>query len=395
MRIIQVTNWHRHGGGSDYIASATTDQLRSQGHYVLLMAHDSRSLDGTLRGRAEAFLRGIYSPRARSEMRDALRAFHPDVVHVHELYPFHSPWILEDCAHAGVPVVMTCHDFRLTCPVATHMREGRHCTRCIRGGAYWCAIRNCRGNRLESMAYAARSTVANVFRLYRDRVSLFVAPSQFVRDQLTAAGFPEERFVVIANTVASVDRPVDPCSGTYIAFAGRIAPEKGIDTLMEAARLTGLPVHVAGGDLPGPVPDTVCARGHLNAKELAAFYSGARLVVVPSRWCEVFGLVAAEAMMHGLPVIAARSGALPELVEDGETGLLFEAGHARELAVKMNALWNSPVLCARLGAEGRRKALELYTASVYGKRLIGAYEMAVNGEQFAAAGQRQGIGATQ
>lgn len=392
MRIIQLTNWHRYGGGSDYIAQATTDLLRARGHYVLLMDHDSRLMHGTFKGKAEAFLRGIYSPRARTEMRETLRSFQPDVVHVHELYPFHSPWVLEDCARYGVPVVMTCHDFRLTCPVATHLHKGRFCDRCARGGAHWCAIKNCRGNVFESLGFAARSTVANLFDLFRAHVALFIAPSYFLRDQLVKSGLPEERFVVIANTVSSVDSPVDPCKGAYIAYAGRIAPEKGVDTLLEAARQTGLPLHIAGGELQTPIPDTVRVLGHLNAKELARFYRGARFVVVPSRWCEVFGLVAAEAMMHGLPVIAARSGALPELVEDGETGLVFEAGNAKDLAIKMTALWNSPMLCSSLGAEGRRKALKLYTADAYCDRLMNAYSSTAKGEHVVDARQHQGIG---
>ncbi|MFA6240245.1 MAG: glycosyltransferase [Candidatus Hydrogenedentales bacterium] len=392
MRIVQITNWHRHGGGSDFIAQTTTELLRSENHYVLLMAHDSRSLQGTLKGKVEAFARGIYSPRARTEMRETIRSFNPDIVHVHELYPFHSPWVLEDCSHSGIPVVMTCHDFRLTCPVATHLHNGKRCDRCARGATYWCAVKNCRGNILESVAYAARSGVANLFRLYKNNVSLFIAPSHFVRDQLVAAGFPEERFVVIANTVASVDEPVDPCKGTYIAYAGRIAPEKGVDTLLEAARLTGLPVHIAGGEMSETIPDTVCVRGHLNPRELARYYRGARFVVVPSRWCEVFGLVAAEAMMHGLPVIAARSGALSELVEDGETGLVFEPGNARDLAVKMAALWNSPMLCGTLGAQGRKKAQELYTPDAHYRRLMSAYRSATSGERVVDARQQQGMG---
>lgn len=397
MRIIQITNWHRFGGGSDFMAQATTDLLKKEGHDVLLLAHDSRTLESSLNGRVSAFCRGIASPKARAEMRDALRAFRPDLVHVHEVYPYHSPWILGDCSRGGVPVVMTCHDFRLTCPVATHLSHGRICMRCAQGGAYWCALKNCRGNLAESVAFAARGAVAHHFRLFRDNVSLFVTPSQFLRDRLVASGYPSERFVVVPNMVEPVGKAVlTPGNGAYMAYAGRMAPEKGIDTLLEAAALCGLPLRIAGGSAPPPgisaVPSSVTFTGFLETQALAAFYHEARFVVVPSRWCEVFGLVAAEAMMHGLPVLAARSGALPELVEDGETGLLFEPGNARDLSDKMTALWNDASLCLALGKRGRERALAQYSSDAYLTRLVSAYRAAIAGDRVKTAREQQEVG---
>ncbi|MCC6485895.1 MAG: glycosyltransferase [Candidatus Hydrogenedentes bacterium] len=396
MRIIQVTNWHRFGGGSDFMARVTTDLLKDEGHDVLLLAHDSRTLDSSLRGRLSAFWRGIASPKARAEVRDALRAFRPDLVHVHEVYPYHSPWILRDCKRVGVPVVMTCHDFRLTCPVATHLSHGRICMRCAKGGTYWCVLKNCRGSVAESVGFAARGAVAHHIRLFRDNVSLFVTPSQFLRDRLVASGYPEERFVVVPNMVEHVAEPVASGDGAYMAYAGRMAPEKGIDTLLEAAALCGLPLRIAGGGAPPlgtrPVSHSVAFVGLLEKDALAAFYREARFVVVPSRWCEVFGLVAAEAMMHGLPVLAARSGALPELVEDGVTGLLFEPGNARDLADKMTGLWHDPSLRVALGRRGREKALAQYSSNVYLTRLVSAYRAAIAGERPETALEQQEAG---
>ena len=378
------------------MAQATTDLLKHEGHEVTLLAHDSRDLQTSLKGRVAAFCRGIASPRARIEMRDALGSVRPDLVHVHEVYPHHSPWILADCRRAGVPVVMTCHDFRLTCPVATHLSHGQVCTRCSGGATYWCAVKNCRGNLAESVGFAARGAVAHHFRLFRDNVSLFVTPSRFLRDKLIEAGYPADRFAVVPNMVEHVEEPIVLGNGSYMAYAGRMAPEKGVDTLLEAAEHCCLPLRIAGGKAAPPgtksVPDSVAFAGFLEKPALAAFYRDARFVVVPSRWCEVFGLVAAEAMMHGLPVLAARSGALPELVEDGVTGLLFEPGNARDLADKMTRLWNDPVLCHALGMRGREKALTQYSASAHFTRLMSAYRAAISGERVETARQQQEVG---
>ncbi|GMU93332.1 MAG: glycosyl transferase [Candidatus Hydrogenedentota bacterium] len=363
------------------MARVTTDLLKARGHEVQLMAHDSRDLEGTFHGKVSAFARGIYSKQARDEMASSLHAFKPDVVHVHELYPHHSPWVLVECRRAGVPVVMTCHDFRLTCPVATHLRKGRACESCANGATYWCALKNCRGNLLESLAYASRSAVANLFRLYRDNVSLFITPSEFLRDRLVYAGYPEERFTVIPNMVGDVSEAADPAEGEYIAYAGRIAPEKGVHTLLEAARRNRLPVRIAGGMnstiKEESAPVNVTWAGHLDAIKLTAFYRGARFLVTPSLWYEAFGLVVAEAMMHGLPVLAAQGGALPELVEHGVTGLLFTPGDSKDLSRKMQALWHDPDLCRRLGHAARIKALRMYSAAPYYARLLTAYQFAV------------------
>jgi glycosyltransferase involved in cell wall biosynthesis len=110
---------------------------------------------------------------------------------------------------------------------------------------------------------------------------------------------------------------------------------------------------------------------------MAAFYQGARFLVVPSMWFEGCPLVVSEAMSHGLPVIASRIGGLPEFVEDGVTGLLFEPGNVAELAEQIRTLWENPDLCRRLGEAGRRKAEREYNEEVYYRSLISIYEQAI------------------
>ncbi|MGH9786943.1 MAG: glycosyltransferase, partial [Terriglobia bacterium] len=96
-----------------------------------------------------------------------------------------------------------------------------------------------------------------------------------------------------------------------------------------------------------------------------------------SMWFETFGLVGAEAMSHGIPVVAARIGALSELVEDGVSGLLFEPGDPRDLAEKVTRLWDDPQLCRRLGQAARQRAMNLWRPQRHFERLISAYEEVV------------------
>jgi glycosyltransferase involved in cell wall biosynthesis len=153
--------------------------------------------------------------------------------------------------------------------------------------------------------------------------------------------------------------------------------------LIEAAKQNiEVPVRIAGdgsaaSELLALSPPNVRFEGHLNPIQLANFYQNARFVVVPSICFESFGLVAAEAMSYGLPVIASKIGGLQEIVEDGVTGLLFEPRNSEELARKMNLLWNNLDLCQEMGQAGRRKVLWEFNEDLYCRKLMTVYETAI------------------
>ena len=382
MKVIQLINLHRFRGGADVMAEESARLLTQNVQEAILLTRDSRELGEGWRGNVRAFINGIYSRSGIRMTAAALREHQPDVVHVHEVYPFFSPWALQECRKAGVPVVMTCHDYRLTCPVATHLCGNDICERCLNNREHWCFLKNCRGKRFESLAYALRSIVARKNRLFLDNVTLYTTPSAFVRRRLTEAHYPADRIHVLPNMVPIPETTTDAASNAYAVYVGRISPEKGIESLLDAQRLSGVPLRIAGdyGSMPDSAanasPD-VSFVGVLDRNTLSDFYRQARFLIFPSVWHETFGLVIAEAMSHGLPVIAARIGAIPEVVDDGVTGLLFEPGNVAELADKMRLLSDDADLCRRLGAAGRTKVLRDYNPDAYYKRLMDIYEEAI------------------
>ena len=117
--------------------------------------------------------------------------------------------------------------------------------------------------------------------------------------------------------------------------------------------------------------------GFLDTQKMAAFYRNARFLVLPSKWFEVCPMVIIEAMSNGLPVIASRIGGIPEIVEDGVTGVLFEPGNSEDLAEKMKLLWENPELCRQMGTAGRKKAIREYGEDVYYRRLMDVYQRAI------------------
>jgi glycosyltransferase involved in cell wall biosynthesis len=383
MKIIQVNNFHRFGGGSDLMTELTTDILESRGHEVILLRRDSGELTGYL-DKAKAFTYGLFSPYGWFAIKRLLRDFQPNIVHVHELYPLFSPWILRACRKGGVPVVMTCHDFRLICPTAFLFHKGEICESCIRQNELWCIRNKCRGNFFEDIAFALRHWVARRFKLYKNNITLFITLSKFAKQKFISHGFSPDRFSIIPNPIPMRFQNKLEFSqhGNYFSYVGRISREKGIDILIEAARITKFPICLAGDhslsqEIVGIAPKNVQFCGFLDRTQLEQFYKGTLCLVLPSRCYEMFGLVLLEAMVHGIPVIAPRLGGIPEIVEDGNTGFLFEPGNPVDLAKKMEVLWNDVNLAMQMGKKGRQKAIREHSQDIYYDRLIAVYEQAL------------------
>lgn len=383
MKVLQVYNQYRSPfNGEEAVVLNTIDLIRRRGGQVRLFGRTSRGLDRSWRGRVRAFFSGLYSLTSRRAMRAILRDDRPDVVHLHNVYPLISPSVLGECRRAGVPVVMTVHNQGLTCPRADHLYQGRLCEKCLGGREYHCALQNCRGDLFESVAYALRSTAARKMRFFHDGVTRFIALGAFGRQRLALAGFDPERIDVLPNMVAERPDAVDPAAGSFVAFAGRLSPEKGIDVLLEAAaRLPHVPVRLAGA---GPLRDELLARkpanvtlvGRLEAAEMERFYREARCVVLPSIAYEMCPLVLTEAMSHGLPTITTQLGGQQELVDDGLTGLLVPPNDPAALAVAIDRLWTDDGLCRRMGRAAHER-VRRFGEDRYYDGLMGIYRRAI------------------
>lgn len=380
MRVLHAFNQPRSGGGSMAGTFATIDALRANGHEVEVFTRRSRDFPVGLRGRVQAGVSAFHAPQSLRDFASVLDRFQPQVVHANELFPLISPYILPLCVARGVPVVMTCDDYHLTCPVRNHFRDGKVCTLCTGGREYRAVLNNCRANLAESAVNALYTAMIRSRRLFTRNVSHFITPSDFTgRWLVDNAGIDASRVSTIPHVITIPDTAADAGEGTYASFGGRFVPEKGIDTLIEAATRSGVPLklsrnehHFVTIDLP-PQVEVVVTR---DRDDLAAFYRGSRMLVFPSLWFESFGIVGAEAMSHGIPVIGSRLGALVNLIEDGVDGFLFTPGDAQDLARKMALLWNDPGLSRRMGDAARTKAIALWGRERHASLILEAYERA-------------------
>jgi glycosyltransferase involved in cell wall biosynthesis len=266
----------------------------------------------------------VRAGRAQRELADLITRERPDVVHLHNPYPLISPWVVRTAHAHGVPVVQTVHNFRHTCVSGVFFRDGRPCHDCAGRAFPAPAVRHAcyRGSRAQS---AAMATALAVHRRTWHRLDRFLALTPAVADYLRGLGIPADRVVTKPNSAPDPGPPAP--LGEGFLFAGRLAPEKGIDLLLDAwtrhpAGSLG-PLRVAGD---GPLRDRVraaaaersdiVALGLLDEPAVRRELRRATVVVVPSTWDEVCPMIAVEALAHGRPVLATTTGGLPWLVGD-------------------------------------------------------------------------------
>jgi glycosyltransferase involved in cell wall biosynthesis len=342
--VLFLHNRYRTTGGEERAVEDLLWLVREQlGEPAELLERSSSQIGA--RDAAIGLLRGGLQPQ---QVAAAVRAGGARVVHAHNLQPALGWRALASARQAGARVVLHLHQYRLVCAIGVCFTRGAECTRCHGRDTFPGVRLNCRGSVPEAAAYAA--SLALWQRRMVEQADAFVVPSEFARERLRALGapLPWERVHAIApplRTLAGGEGPVAVGDGSredsYALVASRLAPEKGIDVAIDACRLAGMPLVIAGD---GPQRAQLQARaagadvrfaGRVDDGELARLRARASIALVPSRSGETFGLAAAEAMAAGLPVAASRAGALAELV--GERALVAP-GDAAALAETIGRL---------------------------------------------------------
>lgn len=378
MKVIVVHNAYQMRGGEDVVVEAEAKLLRDNGHEVIeYRRHNDELKDMTKVG---ALADAIWSKRTVREMSALLQAQKPDVVHVHNTFPLISPSLYWAAAEAKIPIVQTLHNFRLMCPQAMFLRNGKVCEDCI-GRFPWPGVAHgCyRSSRSQTLGVAVSVGLHRYLGTWHQKVGRYIALNEFCRRKFIEGGLPQEKIVVKPNFIEDVAIKSNARAG--LLFVGRLSREKGIALLAEAMRqTTGIKLTVAGSGPEEHLLDDLKGLmrvGNLSSQQVLGHMSHAVALVLPSIWYENLPRTLVEAYASGLPVIASRLGALAELVEDGVTGLLFDPSDSKDLAEKMEWATSNPDAMSSMGKNARLQYLEKYSTSRNYRILLSIYESVV------------------
>jgi len=385
MKILFVHNRYQHVGGEDTVLSAEMVLMSTNGHDVVSSIQNNDAIT-SLSSKLKTFFNINYSYASRQWMVDEIKKHAPDVVHVHNFFPLLTPSIYDACLDKNIPVIQTLHNYRTMCPGALLMRDGKVCELCVKGSAYQSVLHGCYRNSVVG-TFAVARMVENHRRegTWNIKVNRFIALTEFARNKFIEAGFPEEKIRVKPNFS---DNPCpsndDECFKRNGAlFVGRLSEEKGLATLIDAWHDLDIPLKVAGiGPLESELThlknSTVIALGRLDQDSVQKEMRKAAFLVMPSKWYEGFPMVLVEAFSQGLPVVASRLGGMAEIVEDGITGLHFEAGNGKDLAEKVQWMYDHPEECQQMGLNARKVFEEKYTADKNYEILMSIYQEAID-----------------
>ena len=332
MKVLVAHNRYRSNlpSGENTVVDDDIAALRAEGVEVLPLMEESDKIPSLGPAAKLGVASGpVYNPDGVRRMRTMLAVHQPDVVHIHNVFPLLSPWVIRAAHDADVPVVQTVHNFRRDCVAGTFFRDGGICTDC--SGRRWAtpAVRHgCyRGSRLQTLPMVVgRAMHESTWR----SIDRFLVLTAFHAEQLAAVGVPEGRIIIRPTSAQDPGKVSAP--GRDVLFAGRLDAEKGVELLLDAWALRPSDSRrlIIAGD--GPLAALVEARaagdpsityvGRLTQDEVAAAMESAGVVALPSTCLEGLPRVAVQAMARGRALLVVGHGGLASLVDAASGWLL-------------------------------------------------------------------------
>ena len=396
MKVLLAHNFYRSSAPSGEDSAYCNERQLLERHFTVIpYERFNDDIDeSTLVRLIKLALAGAWSRRTYDELSALIKSDRPDVAHFHNTFPLITPSAYAACRDAGVPVVQTLHNFRMVCPQAMLLRNGRPCELCLNGNFLPALGYRCyRDSFVATLAQVYTQTYNRYRGTYRHLVNRLISLTGFASKKFVKAGFSTSSITVVPNTL--IDPPLAGSGdGGYALFVGRLSAEKGLRLLLEAWRGINIPLKIVGdGPLRSELEAIVRTRalkaeftGHLDRENVMGIVQRAMLQVVPSECYEGFPMVLLEAMACGTPVVASRIGSLDEIVLDGMTGIKFSPGNACELAVAVEGLVSEPERLASMRISVRDHFERKYAPSGHVTQLSEIYRDVIHELKTKAAG---------
>ncbi len=351
--------------------------LESKGHKVIPFApHNQKNLansyESTLPPEVNFqkpgpldIARYIYSRPAAQSIGRILSENSVNIAHLHIYYGQLSASILGPLTKARIPIVQTLHEYKLLCPVYSFVSHGKICEKC-EGKYFWKALshRCNRGSFVRSALSAVESYVSKYLGAV-DKISHFIAPSEFMRTICIRMGVPKDKITTISNFMDVSSFSLAQKQGHSFLYVGRLSSEKGIMTLLRASqKIKDVPLIIVGDGVMRPMIEDYVRRHDLNHVRLVGFKSLTEIAdlthqaicsIVPSEWYENYPYSVMESQAFGCPVVGSKIGGIPEMISHGDDGWLFEAGNHEDLYVRLRWMADHREQALRMGRAARLK----------------------------------------
>jgi len=405
MKIILINKFYYRRGG-DCIYMLNLEQLlKAHGHEVAVFAMDFPENEKTPwqkyfpsnMSKLKAFIRPFGDGETKVKFTKLIEDFKTDVVHLNNIHTQLSPVIAEIAHQKGIRVVWTLHDYKLLCPRYDCMRDGDNCELCFSHADFAdsadslsakSARSACKKLKKNCLKYSCmKGGKIGSFIGYREAVKwnrkrleactdAFVCPSKFIAEKMKQGGFDEKKLIPLCNfiDIEKCKRTDDYRKGDYYCYVGRLSHEKGVKTLIEAANQLRYKLVVIGG---GPLMDELKAIAHDNIEfvgfkqwdDIKQLVGKARFSVIPSEWYENNPLSVIEAECLGTPVLGARIGGIPELIDEGKTGMTFTSKDVNDLKDKIQQMWSTSFDYRQIAQE----SMQRYNAEEYYSNIMQVY----------------------
>ncbi|HIA07543.1 MAG TPA: glycosyltransferase family 1 protein [Chromatiaceae bacterium] len=400
MKALLVNKFYWMKGGSEAVFFGDKALLEANGHDVVPFSmQDSKNVpseysdsfvsnidytSGKIRDKITSAARIVFSMEARKKMRQLVQKTSPDVAHFHIFQHQISPSVFAPLRKAGIPIVLTLHDLKPICPNYKMFTHGEVCERCKGRKFYNCVKHKCtKGSTGKSLVNMVEMYF-HYFAGYYQNVDRYVAVSRFYQRKMIEFGFSEDQVVYIPNYIDCEDFAPSGSDDDYALYFGRLSEEKGLETLLEAAKLQpDIRILIAG---TGPAEDALkqlAASLNLDNVEFVGFQTGeamrnlldrASFTVLPSKWYENCPMSVLESLAMEKPVVGANIGGIPDLIADGVDGFLYDNRSPADLAEKMDRLWQDKALRRTFGQTGRSKVAAEFNPQKHYDQLIALYQ---------------------
>lgn len=406
MRILAVNKYYQLTGGGDRFFFDTEAVLLRHGHEVIPFClkypgnlptpfdcYFPEGVSGKVideapwSTRLRSFRNGVYSKESFDAIKALATQVRPDVAQLHILHYAMSPSVIDALDALQIPIVFTLHDYRIVCVGGFLYANGKECHDC-RGGRFVNALKHrCyRDSYFSTVMGVVANYVYRAKRIY-DKVDLFTVPHTGMLELLVDFGLPRQKLRVLRNPLVSSSEPPQPTLGDEVLFFGNVSAQKGVFTLLKAAKsLPSVPFVICGSGLALTSVRKEVLRENLRnvriddhsrmGNGLERMIAAARLVVSPSEWPTPLEYVTLEAMAFGKAVVASRIGGNQAVVQDGESGILFSPGNAAGLADAVRRLYDDPAECQRLGGNAKAQIERDFTEESFCDSLLAVFQEA-------------------